>query len=184
MKIQSKTKLLILISTLILCGTGLILARTVYRADILSTNNINLYVATTGNDSTGNGTEAKPFATIQKSRDYIRTLKTSKQFTKPVIVNIKAGTYEQDKSIDFTTEDSGTAAQPITYQGYGGEVKISGAKKITNTWTKCTANTCPGLPNPTKVYVTDLKTDPYFKFLTKYCRNLHSHAYLEAYFVL
>ncbi|ENZ79638.1 hypothetical protein M3795_16945 [Ralstonia pickettii] len=38
----------------------------------LLTANLTIYVATTGNDSTGNGTSGNPFATIQKAYNYIQ----------------------------------------------------------------------------------------------------------------
>ncbi len=141
-----------------------------FKADDLANNRISIFVSTQGSDSfsgrysePNNAKTDGPFQTIQKARDYIRQLKTQGGLTKPISVLIKAGTYEFDQALEFTTADSGTSATPITYRGYGGDVNLSGGKKITSSWAKCTAATCPGLPDPAKVYYTDLKTDINFK---------------------
>jgi len=76
------------------------------------TANKTLYVATTGSDTTGDGTSAKPFATIQKAIDIIPKNLGGFQGT----INVSAGTY------------SG-----FTMQGYhNGYIYISGGTDNTN----------------------------------------------------
>ena len=53
--------------------------------------NINFYVSTTGNDSTGNGTSGSPWATLQKAANYVQTNYDLNGYT--VTVNVASGTY-------------------------------------------------------------------------------------------
>jgi len=80
------------------------------------------YVAVDGSDD-NDGSFEKPFATIEKARDAVRTMdKTGKS---SITVAIKAGEY-RISSIAFTEEDSGTAQCPIMYCAYGnGEVILN-----------------------------------------------------------
>ena len=60
-----------------------------------------VYVSVTGNDSTGDGTAAKPFSTIEKARDYVRTFdKTSGD----IIVEIGEGTYKITEATIIATK--------------------------------------------------------------------------------
>ncbi|MBR5825578.1 MAG: hypothetical protein IKY78_00685 [Clostridia bacterium] len=68
-----------------------------------------VYVSVNGNDSTGNGTAAKPFATIENAKEYVRTLdKTSGD----IVVEIGEGTYKITKAIVFDENDSGSDVCP------------------------------------------------------------------------
>ncbi len=93
---------------------------------------INVYVSKTGNDTTGNGTEAAPFATIEKAKAYAAT--QSKANPKNIIID--EGEYTFTSGLKFTAADSGTAEAPVTYKAKdGAKVVITGAKKldVTNT---------------------------------------------------
>ena len=81
------------------------------------------YVAPDGSDE-NDGNAEKPFATIEKARDAVRTLdKTGKN---GITVAVKAGEYRVS-SIEFTSEDSGTEECPVAYRAYGdGEVVLNG----------------------------------------------------------
>lgn len=74
-----------------------------------------VYVATTGSDSTGTGSIDKPFATLNKAQNYV---------VPGTIVYVRGGTYNQQVKI---TKGSGTAETPVTYMPYPGEkVTIDG----------------------------------------------------------
>jgi chitodextrinase len=76
-----------------------------------------IYIATTGNDSTGNGTIGNPYKTITATLGKVSAGKT---------VYIRGGTYNE--KITWWSQHSGTAASPITWAGYPGETAIiSGA---------------------------------------------------------
>ncbi len=99
------------------------------------------YVATNGKDSWSgklsqpNKTKTDgPFATLTRSRDAIRELKSQQGGTlkQPVTVFIRGGTYFLPETLKFTAEDSGTVDFPITYKGYQNEKPIlSGGQRIT-----------------------------------------------------
>lgn len=91
------------------------------------TRQADFYVAATGSD-TNPGTIDKPFATLQKARDSIRTRKTRANVASSVVVSVRGGRYFLDQPLTFTPEDSG-----VVYMSYPGEeATISGGRKITN----------------------------------------------------
>jgi len=76
------------------------------------------YVAPTGSD-TADGTQRKPFRTLEKARDAVRSLKQSHSGKMPeggVKIMIAGGDYPWEQTLKLTSEDSGTAAMPIVYQ--------------------------------------------------------------------
>lgn len=79
----------------------------------------NLYVDTAGSDTDGNGTKEKPYATLERARDAIRSLKGDLP-DYGVTVWVKGGEYEFS-NLQFTDEDSGTPDKPIIYRTYAGE---------------------------------------------------------------
>ena len=96
-----------------------------------------LYVAVNGSDS-NDGSESKPFATVQKAKDTIRTMKSTGSLPDGgVTVYLRGGTYYIDEGMTFTEEDSGKEGSVITYTAYPGEeVTISGQKPIEKSWFK------------------------------------------------
>lgn len=92
----------------------------------------NLYVAPDGDDSNP-GTEAKPFATLERARDAVRKFKQN--VPKPITIFVREGTYYLSRPLVFTPADSGTDLQPITYAAYPGEKPtISGGIKLEAKW--------------------------------------------------
>jgi len=87
----------------------------------------------------GNGSKKAPFNTIEAARDYIRTISDS--MTGDIIVNVKGGRFEVEKTIELSTADSGKNGHYIIYQPYGydtdaqEEVILSGGKKVSG-WTQ------------------------------------------------
>ena len=100
-----------------------------------SASGASFIVAPNGDDS-GDGTGAKPFATIARARDAVREMKRAGRLDEPVTVYLRAGTYLLTEPVVFTHEDSGTEACPVTYTAYKGErAVLSGGRRITG-WRK------------------------------------------------
>src|SRR5678816_3584426 len=74
-----------------------------------------LFVATDGDDSNA-GAEAKPWKTLRKAEAAVQPGDT---------VRIKSGEYPVAPT--WTVRQAGSAENPITYQGYGGAVRITGS---------------------------------------------------------
>ena len=91
-----------------------------------------LYVSTAGNDNTGDGTQDKPFATIEKAKEKVRDLpKTGGD----IVVKIADGTYFLENTIEFTPEDSGSDECTIYYKAAeGANPVISGGRLIEGDW--------------------------------------------------
>lgn len=90
-----------------------------------------LYVSVNGDDN-GNGAKENPFATVQKAKEFVRTLDKSKG---NITVEIGEGTYELDETISFDVRDSGTDKCRIRYVAAdNGKVILSGGKKLTGEW--------------------------------------------------
>jgi hypothetical protein len=91
-----------------------------------------LHVSPRGAD-TNPGTAAQPFATLERARDEIRSLKTKGLPDGGILVQIEPGTYELRAPFALTQEDAGTAASPIVYRAARrGTVTISGGVALTN----------------------------------------------------
>ena len=87
------------------------------------------YVAPDGNDANP-GTQAKPFATLERARDEVRTSKSSGA-AGGVTVWIQPGTYSRSRTLELTGADSGTVQSPVTYRaGAGGEVRLHAGRMI------------------------------------------------------
>ncbi|NUT46559.1 MAG: right-handed parallel beta-helix repeat-containing protein, partial [Saccharothrix sp.] len=78
----------------------------------------NFHVATTGSDTTGDGTAAHPWRTVQKARDSIRALLPA--MTADIRVNLAPGDYSQTSTIEFTDADSGRNGHDVVYRSKGG----------------------------------------------------------------
>ena len=79
------------------------------------------YVATQGNDNAP-GTQAAPFATVERARNAIRAWKTgSTMVGKSAVVYLREGIYRQTATITFSAKDSGSESAPIIYRSYPGE---------------------------------------------------------------
>jgi hypothetical protein len=90
------------------------------------------FVSPTGSDANP-GTEAAPFRTLAKARDYVRTVNTN--MTGDIVVTLRGGTYALDSTLAFTTADGGKNGNYVRYVAYTGETPlITGGKPITG-WT-------------------------------------------------
>src|SRR5438132_4766850 len=71
-----------------------------------------VYIATTGNDTTGDGSASNPFATIQHGADLIHAGDS---------VDVAAGQYA-GFVLGWDAPQAGTAANPITFQAETGAI--------------------------------------------------------------
>ena len=126
------------------------LLASVYEEDIASDHNNNVlvaaglksqsakvqktfYIAPDGNDNNP-GTKEKPFATIVKARQTVRTV--NKEMTGDIVVVLRGGIYHISKSILLEAEDSGINGHNIIYRAQQGESPlISGGKQVVG-WKK------------------------------------------------
>ncbi|GBF76812.1 hypothetical protein PA598K_05304 [Paenibacillus sp. 598K] len=114
-----------------------------------------IYVATTGDDNTGDGTQAKPYKTIGKAKEVVRTLpKTDGD----IVVQIADGFYSLDETLVFSKEDSGSASSTIRYEAAPGAKPVVSAGEMLDkgVWTEAVGLTQTG---GLKAYKTTLKRD-------------------------
>lgn len=95
---------------------------------------VRIYMSPLGNDLTGNGSLGNPFQSLQKTKDFVRTINTS--MTQDIEVNILPGAYVQNNTVQFNNLDSGTNGKRIIYKAYdsGDKPVFSGGEKVTG-WT-------------------------------------------------
>ncbi len=88
----------------------------------LSAAPLKLHVAPGGNDKADGRSPAAAFATVERARDEIRTLKAGPNAPADgFVVEIAGGVYNLATSLAFGPEDSGTAKAPIIYRAAPGE---------------------------------------------------------------
>ncbi len=92
---------------------------------------LELYVAPGGAD-TNPGTEAAPFATLERARDEIRSVRGQGGVPSGgVCVNIAGGAYAVSRTLTLAADDSGTAEAPITYRAAGADAPVfSGGMRL------------------------------------------------------
>ncbi len=89
-----------------------------------------LYVSPTG-DNGNSGTQEEPLATLAGARDAVRRLKQAGSLQQPLTVRVGGGTYFLPQAVEFSQQDSGTAAAPITYLGErGASVRLTGGREV------------------------------------------------------
>ena len=102
-------------------------------ADIFSVRVI--HVSPNGNDL-ASGTSKQPFATLQRAQQEVRRCKAKGNLPNEIRVFLHEGTFRLSKPLQFTHEDSGTQACPITWQAApNAKVLISGGRRI-ESWKK------------------------------------------------
>lgn len=93
------------------------------------------YVATDGDDN-NNGTLTQPFATLERARQAVRDHKASEGIPdKGLVVAVRGGIYQRNKTFTLTAEDSGEQNRPVWWVAYPGEtVRITGATPLESDW--------------------------------------------------
>jgi len=95
-----------------------------------------LYVSPGGNDQNA-GSEKFPLASLQGARDKIRSLRQDGKLTGPARVIFKAGIYYINAPVEFTGDDTGTAAMPVSYEGEAGQtVTFDAGMRVSTPWQK------------------------------------------------
>ena len=88
-----------------------------------------LYVAADGSDANA-GTEARPFATIEKARQAVRAV--NKNLAGDFVVVLRGGVYRLGHTLAFGPEDSGTNGHDVIYRAAPHEMAVlSGGRPIT-----------------------------------------------------
>jgi parallel beta-helix repeat protein len=139
-------------------------------AEITQIIKADFYVSANGSDE-WSGTLAEknaagsdgPFATLQRARDAVRKLKKEK--SEDIVVLIREGVYQLNKTLVFGLEDSGEGQSTITYAAYPDETPVFSSGAEITAWTKVTEE-LPGLPEEAKGNI--LVADISHKFKTLY----------------
>jgi hypothetical protein len=103
------------------------------------TKPVELYVASNGNDAWSGKLVAPnkaktdgPFATVERARDVVRTLKEKNALAGGARVLVRGGIHYLKSPLVFTPQNSGTSGAPITYTAYRDEKPVlSGGRRIT-----------------------------------------------------
>ena len=116
---------------------------------------LTLYVAVKGKDD-ADGTEKNPYASVEAARDAIREI--DKSDLSGIDVIITGGTYQMEKTIEFTAEDSGTKNCPIRYIGEEDTLFSGGISFDYTEFEKAAGDTLLLFPEETrdKLYMYDM----------------------------
>ena len=97
---------------------------------------VDLYISPDGDDTWSGRlpdpiADDGPFASLERARDEIRTLRKSGRLPHGAVVHLRGGRYELDRPFALTAEDSGSSEAPVTYRAYQDEkVILSGGRTI------------------------------------------------------
>ena len=140
---MNRTNLLLLVSAILMASffnPGLSIAAE--RADF--------FVATDGSDQwsgslAGPNSDKSdgPFATLQRAREAVRDLKTTKK--DDIVVLIRGGTYRLKQTIVFGLQDSAGDKASITYAAWPGETPVFTSGHEIEDWVRVSEE-LPGLP--------------------------------------
>ncbi|VGO19710.1 right-handed parallel beta-helix repeat-containing protein [Pontiella sulfatireligans] len=104
-----------------------------------------------------------PFATLERARDAVRTLKKSK--STDIEVLLRGGPYPLAKTVVFGLEDSGQGDSVITYAAYPGETPVFSSGREIKGWKKVSGK-LPGLPKAAQGKIWEAKVSE--RFFTLY----------------
>jgi len=132
-----------------------------------ASTNADFYLSPNGSDAwsgtlsnpNAQGTDG-PFATLERARDAVRDFK--KQKSTDIVVLVREGTYQLEKTVVFGLEDSGEGDSTVTYAAYPGETPVFSSGREIKGWKKVSGE-LPGLPNEArgKVWMADV-SDRFF----------------------
>ncbi len=120
---------------------------------------IEYFVAVDGSDANP-GSREKPFKSMEKARDAVRSLKAKKVPPGGVAITIKPGEYSVVNTLLLTEKDSGTVESPIIYRAEkSGTVTFYGGDKLTGFKMVDDKKMLSRLPEESrgKIYQCDLK---------------------------
>ncbi len=126
----------------------------------LKSPGLTLHVAPAGSDG-GAGTGRRPFATLERARDEIRSLR--QKGTLPsggVEVLVHGGEYRVARTLALSAVDSGTESAPVVFRAARGQKPVfSGGTRLQGWRSLSAADACPLLPSEArpKVWVADLR---------------------------
>lgn len=89
------------------------------------------FVAPNGDDANP-GTQARPFATLERARDAVRAVRSSGAATvEGVTIWLQPGMHARSKTLELTSADSGTEASPVIYgASAGGQARLHAGRFI------------------------------------------------------
>ena len=91
-----------------------------------------LYVSPSGSDTEGDGSAEKPFATLGRAKEQVRTLEKSGG---DIVVEVADGFYALDDTLTFGENDSGSKSCTVIYRAAeGAHPVISGGKLFEGSW--------------------------------------------------
>lgn len=103
-----------------------------------------IHVSPMGND-TNAGTAGEPFASFERARTEIRTLKSGPGLPEGgVNVWLHEGVYQRTNTFELGSADAGTPQAPITWRGMPGEqARVVGAVRLDPSWFSVVSNSSP-----------------------------------------
>lgn len=129
-----------------------------------------IYVSPKGNDTAGDGSQEKPYASLERAR--VEVQKINSDMTGDIYVYLDGGTYYLDKTVVFGPEDSGTNGYQIVYASQDGiaDAKLIGGRPVDSSgWelVQRTGSDDADLPPDAEghVYKTNVGTDQSFNTL-------------------
>jgi hypothetical protein len=89
-----------------------------------------VFIAPDGRDSNP-GSKAKPFATLERARTEVRSLKRLRKADTAFTVWLGGGDYIRTNTLELSAEDSGSASYPVTWRAQqGARVRLLGGRKL------------------------------------------------------
>jgi len=87
-----------------------------------------------GGDDARAGTPSAPFASLERARDAVRQALASGP-PKEIVVWLRAGIYERDRTLLLDERDSGQEGAPVTWRAWPGEaVHLVGGRRLDPEW--------------------------------------------------
>lgn len=92
-----------------------------------------IWVDTAGDDA-ADGSENKPFKTLQHAREVVRTLQDKNEINGNIAVYLKSGIHRLNETVQFAPEDGGRNGHQVIYRNAPGSTNtvVSGALPVTN----------------------------------------------------